>query len=164
VPANDCVRPCHLATTHWVALPQLETEGGLSSWQDVSVRPEANAGEGIHPLPAPGFTIELISYEVLEQDFEGGGGAHPRELLPGFPSEEEVALDTSRMAVYTSRPFTPAQSLSYVEALMVEAGIPVASLKEVDRDEFCATPDRTEAAVSAGATVLAHTTAGGSAL
>ncbi len=145
--ANDYVKPEHLRASRWVALPQLEADGELASWQDVSVMPEGQER---------GFTIALSSTEALEADFEAGEGPHPRELLPKDPGEA-FALDTGRMAVYTFRPFTRAQALCYAEALMVEAGIPVASLEEVGRDEFYGMPDGPAGAVPAGATVVAHT-------
>ena len=128
---NDYLLPAHLAATRWLALPELFV-GATASWQDVSLRPE-NSDRG--------FTVEICTYEVLEEDFdtpEGcvtAAGPHPRELLPS-EAGAEAALDVGRMAVYLRRPFAPAEALAYAEALLVEAGVPVASLEEVDRDGF----------------------------
>lgn len=60
-------------------------------------------------------------------------GPHPRTLLaPGEP----FALSVDGMAVYLARPFTDPSALSLVELLLGEAGIPVSSLEEVDREMF----------------------------
>ena len=123
--ASHYVSPEHLSATRWVALPQFCREGlGRESWQDVSVRPEGSRS---------GFTVEVVTSEVLKTDFEEGAGPHPRELLP---PGEGVALSLERMAVYLARPFSPAEALGWTEVLMRHAGIPVASLEEVARDAF----------------------------
>ena len=122
---NDYLLPAHLAATRWLALPELFV-GATASWQDVSLRPE-NSDRG--------FTVEICTYEILEEDFEHEQGPHPRELLPS-EAGAEAALDVGRMAVYLRRPFAPAEALAYAEALLVEAGVPVGSLEEVDRDGF----------------------------
>lgn len=140
--ANRYLRPEHLSATRWLALPELSV-GGSGIWQDVSLRPELRREAG--PLADPsadpeiarprpeGFTVEICTSEVLEEDFEHAAGPHPRELLP---PGAEVALDVGRMAVYLARPFSSAEALAYSEALLVEAGVPVASLEEADRDAF----------------------------
>lgn len=139
---NDYLARHHLSATRWLALPELYI-GGEGLWQDVSLRPEI-AGEA-QPAGDPGtarfgarlgpegLTVEICTSEVLEEDFENAAGPHPRDLLP---AGSEAAFDVGRMAVYLARPFTPLEALAYTEILLVEAGIPVASLEEVDRDEF----------------------------
>ena len=132
---NGYLRPEHLSSREWAALPQLVV-GGTADWQDVSVRP-ITGGE---PRTS-GFTVEVCTNEVLEGDRgtpEGcvtAAGPHPRELLPG-EAGAEAALDVGRMAAYLARPFTPAEALAWTEVLLVEAGVPVRSLEEVDRDAF----------------------------
>ena len=132
---NGYLRPQHLSSREWAALPQLVV-GGTADWQDVSVRPVACT-----EAPTSGFTVEVCTHKVLEGDHgtpEGcvtAAGPHPRELLP---AGSEVALDVGRMAVYLARPFTPAEALAWTELLLLEAGVPVRSLEEVGVDEFYA--------------------------
>lgn len=126
--SNAYLRPEHLAASRWVALPELGSEGFAVSWQDVSVRPE-----GPHAGGHEGFTVALCTDELLEEDFAEGVGPHPRERLP---AGEDFALDVGGMAVYLARSFTNAEALALTELLLREAGIPVASLAEVGRDEF----------------------------
>lgn len=122
---NRYVRPEHLSASRWLALPQLcHDVGSTHSWQDISVRPEGTQR---------GFTIALCTNEILEEEFNEGVGPHPRTLLaPGEP----FALSVDGMAVYLARPFTDPSALSLVELLLGEAGIPVSSLEEVDREMF----------------------------
>ena len=122
-PASGYLDPGHLAAARWVAHPELLV-GPQAAWQDVSLRPE---GGGV------GFTVELCTTEVLEQDHENAAGPHPREKLP---AGEGIALDVGRMAVYLARPFTRMEALACSEALLVEAGVSVISLKEVSRRDF----------------------------
>ena len=136
--ANRYLVAEHLSATRWLALPELATDGE-GTWQDVSLRPELcceapPVGDPGSPSPGlRGFTVEICTSEVLEEDFENGAGPHPRELLP---AGEEAALDVERMAVYLARPFTLTEALAYAELLLLEAGVPVASLEEVERDTF----------------------------
>jgi hypothetical protein len=120
---KGCLKAGHLAATRWVALAHLSADG-LDSWQDVGVRPEGSDAR---------FTVEIVTNEVLEDDFESGTGPHPRHKLP---AGADAALDVQRMAVYLARPFTPAEALAYTEALLVEAGVPLLSLEEVGRAAF----------------------------
>ena len=133
---NGYLRPEHLSSREWAALPQLVV-GGTADWQDVSVRPVG--GPPGCEAPTSGFTVEVCTNEVLEGDHdtpEGcvtAAGPHPRELLP---AGSEAALDVGRMAVYLARPFTPAEALAWTELLLLEAGVPVRSLEEVGVDEY----------------------------
>lgn len=126
VSAHEYLRPGHLAASRWVALPQLcQDADAVNSWQDISVRPEGTDQRG--------FTVALCTNEVLEGDFEEGIGPHPREKLP---AGEAFAVSVESMAVYLARPFTAAAALAHTEVLLVEAGVPVASLEEVGREDF----------------------------
>ena len=155
--AHGYLLPGHLSATRWLALPQL-CIGGEGVWQDVSLRPETEASPVTHPsgcarsgvpdlgsarLRPRGFTVEICTSEVLEEDHENAAGPHPRELLP---AGAEAAFDVGRMAVYLARPFTPVEALAYAEILLLEAGVPVASLEEVDRDAFYGNPEAGEGA------------------
>lgn len=129
---NCYLRPEHLSSREWAALPQLVV-GGTADWQDVSVRPVGGPAGG--EAPTSGFTVEVCTNEVLEGDHEHAAGPHPRELLP---AGSEAALDVGRMAVYLARPFTAAEALAWTELLLLEAGVPVRSLEEVGVDEYYA--------------------------
>lgn len=140
-PTGEYVSPEHLEHSRWLALVQLcEMDGGPHVWQDVSVRPEGSTS---------GFTMEVASCEVLEQDFAEGLGPHPRELLP---PGDAFALSVERMAVYLARPFSSTEALGWAEALMGRAGIPVSSLEEVGREVFYAAPEGTAAVPAEGPT------------
>ncbi len=142
-PRGEYVSPEHLEHSRWLALVQLcEMDWGPHVWQDVSVRPEGSTS---------GFTMEVASCEVLEQGFTEGVGPHPRELLP---PGNDFALSVERMAVYLARPFSSTEALSWAEALMGRAGIPVSSLEEVSRDVFYAAPEGAAEVSPAGPAAL----------
>ena len=102
-----------------------------SHWQDVSVRPENRA---------EGFTVAIYTHDLLREDFEEGVGPDPDTLLDPDAGTPEwcVTFDVPNLAVYVARPFGPAEALFCTEALMVEAGVRVASLEEVGGERFFA--------------------------
>ncbi|WP_166180558.1 hypothetical protein [Rubrobacter tropicus] len=134
--AHAHTRPEHFSETRWPARTNVVAhDPRRSHWQDVSVRPENRAD---------GLTVAIYTHALLREDFdtpEGcvtGVGPDP-DTLPdpeaGTP-EWCVTLDVPNLAVYLARPFGPAEALFYTEALMVEAGLPAASLEEVGGERF----------------------------
>ena len=121
--AHAHTRPERFEEARWLAHPNL-VAGDPDSWQDVSVKPEGGA---------QGFTVAIYTHELLEEDFEAGVGPDPEGLVD---PNAEATLDIPNLAVYVARPFGPAEALSYTEALMVEAGVAVASLEEVGAERF----------------------------
>ncbi len=127
--ANDYLPAGHTDEPRWAALAQLRVDDP-ADWQDVSVRPAVGRNR-----KTSGFTVALCTIAVLEEDFADGVGPHPREKLP---DGEDFALAVDKMCVYLRRPFSPPEALFWTEALLREAGVPVASLVEVGREEFYA--------------------------
>lgn len=126
--AHAHTRPERFSATRWLARPNV-VANDPDSWQDVSVRPEGTPKGCV----AQGFTVAIYTHELLEEDFEAGVGPDPEDLVD---PNAEATLDVQDLAVYVARPFSPAEALFYVEALMVEAVVPVASLEEVDAERF----------------------------
>ena len=118
--------------TRWLARTDLVAYGP-DSWQDVSVRPEGTPERSW--CAADGFTVAIYTHDLLRKDFEEGVGPDPDTLLD---PAAEATLDVPNLAVYVARPFGPAEALFYTEALMVEAGVRVASLEEVGGERFFA--------------------------
>ena len=123
--AHPHTRPERFSETRWLARTNVVAHDP-DSWQDVSVRPENRAD---------GFTVAIYTHELLREDFEEGVGPDPDALLD---PDAEATLDVPNLAVYVARPFGPAEALFYTEALMVEAGVRVASLEEVGGERFFA--------------------------
>ncbi len=121
--AHAHTRPERFSDTRWLARPNLVAHNP-DSWQDVSVRPENRTD---------GFTVAIYTHQLLEEDFEAGVGPDPETLVD---PDVGATLDVPNLAVYVARPFSPNEALFYVEALMVEAGVAVASLEEVDDERF----------------------------
>ena len=130
-------RPERSSETRWLARTDLVAYDP-DSWQDVSVRPEGTPERSW--CAADGFTVAIYTHDLLREDFEEGVGPDPDTLLdPGAGTPEWcVTLDVPNLAVYVARPFSPAEALFYTEALMVEAGVRVASLEEVGGERFFA--------------------------
>ena len=136
--AHAHTRPERFSETRWLARTNVvANDPRRSHWQDVSVGPE-DTPQG---CVAGGFTVAIYTHDLLREDFEEGVGPDPDTLLldpdAGTP-EWCVTLDVPNLAVYLARPFGPAEALFYTEALMVEAGVPVASLQEVGGERFFA--------------------------
>ena len=129
--AHAHTRPERFSETRWLARTNVVAHDP-DSWQDVSVRPE-DTPQG---CVADGFTVAIHTHDLLREVFEEGVGPDPDTLLldPGA----EATLDVPNLAVYVARPFSPAAALFYTEALMVEAGVRVASLEEVGGEPFFA--------------------------
>ena len=132
-------RPERFSETRWLARTDLVAYDPDSWQEDVSVRPEGTPERSW--CAADGFTVAIYTHDLLREDFdtpEGcvtGVGPDPDTLLdPGAVA----TLDVPNLAVYVARPFGPAEALFYTEALMVEAGVRVASLKEVGGERFFA--------------------------
>ena len=123
--AHPHTRPERFSETRWLARTNV-VANDPDSWQDVSVRPEHRAD---------GFTVAIYTHELLREDFEEGAGPDPDALLD---PDAEATLDVPNLAVYVRCPFGPAEALFYTEALMVEAGVRVASLQEVGGERFFA--------------------------
>ena len=123
--AHPHTRPERFPETRWIARTNVVAHDP-DSWQDVSVRPEHRAD---------GFTVAIYTHDLLREDFEEGVGPDPDTLLD---PDAEATLDVPNLAVYVARPFSPAAALFYTEALLVEAGVRVASLEEVGGERFFA--------------------------
>ena len=128
--AHAHTRPERFSETRWLARTNVVAHDP-DSWQDVSVRPE-DTPQG---CVTDGFTVAIYTHDLLREDFEEGVGPDPDALLD---PDAVVTLDVPNLAVYVARPFGPVEALFYTEALMVEAGVPVASLQEVGGERFFA--------------------------
>ena len=128
--AHAHTRPERFSEARWLARTNVVAHDP-DSWQDVSVRPENRAD---------GFTVAIYTHDLLREDFEEGVGVGSDALLDPDAGTPEwcVTLDVPNLAVYVARPFGPAAALFYTEALMVEAGVRVASLEEVGGERFFA--------------------------
>lgn len=116
----------------WVAYPVLVTEGAVSSWEDVMVRPEDAAS-------SPGFCVAVLAIGALEEEERKALGDRS---LP--------FVDAQAMNVYLAEPFTRTEMMGWVERCVAAAGLTVSSMMEVGEDDFFERPPERPAGTPRG--------------